>query len=150
MVLSSYQYMRRSDNSLHVPWMSVFLLPWLTLGMAIAGNRYLGVGGLLGCLAVSNLLVCWVFGFRERHGLKCESCGRPVLNRRRGSEVAERLGLPGIFMRTSDFAAGRVSPGSQCLHCHRIYCGCSHPQEVCACGSSSLRTILVEYPGFSL
>lgn len=112
----------------------------------LVGYRYLGLGGLLGGLALMNLAVAWFFFVRRPawHGV-CEACGRRLINRRKGTVAAERLGMPGVFMRYEDLMSGRMAPGSLCLRCGRVYCGCSHPQAVCMCGSQQLQTIAVEY-----
>lgn len=119
------------------------------LAAPFVGYRYLGLGGAIGGLALGNLGSIWFFFLRRRRDLTCEACGQPIINRRSGSELGDRLQMPGATISSADMMSGRMSPGSQCKRCGRLYCGCSYPQTECACGSSQLRTVALEYPGRS-
>jgi hypothetical protein len=120
-------------------------IPLLLLAALFLGFHFLGLGGALGGLAVLSLAWSWLFLARAARGRSCAACGRSVIDRKSGSEFADRVGMPGVFMRTSDLCAGRGAPGSLCSRCGRLYCGCSYPQSACICGSRELRTIAVEY-----
>jgi hypothetical protein len=126
-----------------LPFAPGCLFAALLLTLPIFGYRYLGLGGLLGGLAVMNLVQVWFSLTHRPHGSHCAVCYQPVLQQRQPTYSA---GLPGVFLDRADLMAGRASPGSVCLRCGRIYCGCSYPRRLCLCGSHELRTIAVAYP----
>jgi hypothetical protein len=125
----------------------VCLLLLLLLAAPVLGYAYLGAGGALGGVAVFNLGFAWFFRLRANRAGVCAACGRGVVRRRADSGDSERLGMPGVFVRSSDLLSGRVSPGSLCARCGRLYCGCAYPRAVCVCGSHELRAVAVAYLG---
>jgi len=119
--------------------------------MLLAPFIGLFLGGGIG-LVIGMVIACagwiWFFFLRDRrllHGMRCETCGRPVINLGRGTPFAESTNI-GTLLDVDRMRAGLEGPGDECLRCGRIYCwNCAEDNMTCVCGSNNFRTVRLQY-----
>ncbi len=108
----------------------------------------LWIGGPIGLLigmSVACIGWIWFFFIHGRHGIRCEICGRPVINLGRGTPFANTLNI-GTFMSVEGMRQGYEGPGDECQRCGRIYCtDCAQIDMTCVCGSKDFRTVRLRY-----
>lgn len=138
--MNNFFFPRKSPPTLGGIVFNILMLTAPFIGFLLRGSLGLLVGMSVACIGWS-----WFFFIYGKRGMRCQNCGRPVINLGRGSPLADSMNM-GTFISVSAMRTGQEGPGDECRRCGRIYCtNCTQIDMTCICGSRNFRTVRLRY-----